>query len=119
MQPKRTAKSVVLGYLAALDRQDYAAARGFLNDRLPVTGPGEGFDRADPFVEMLRRYRSKYDVKRVFADGEEACVLYDLATPGATVFMCSWYHVTGGKISAIRSVFDPRPFDRAPGAPSR
>ncbi len=116
MQPKQAAKDVVLGYLGALDRQDYDAARGFLQDRLPVIGPGEGFDSADRFVAMLRAYRSRYDVKKVFADGDEACVLYDLATRGATVFMCSWYRVEDGKIAFIRSVFDPRAFDRPPAA---
>ncbi len=114
MQPEDIAKSVVLNYIEALDRQDYDAARGYLKDRLPVTGPGEGFDSADRFIEMLRTYRSKYDVKRIFADGDEACVLYDLATPAATVFMCSWYRVEGGKIASVRSVFDPRPFARPP-----
>ncbi len=115
MQPKETAKSVVLNYIEALDRQDYDAARDYLKDRLPVTGPGEGFDSADRFIEMLRTYRSRYDVKKVFAEGDEACVLYDLGTPGATVFMCSWYRVEDGKIASIRSVFDPRPFARPPG----
>ncbi len=110
MEPKRAAKDVVLDYIGALDRQDYDAARGYLRDRLPITGPGESFDNADRFVEMLRTYRSKYDVKKVFADADEACVLYDTATPAATVFMCSWYRVEEGKIAFIRTVFDPRPF---------
>ncbi len=110
MQPKETAKNVVLDYIKALDEQDYDAARSYLKDRLPVTGPGEGFDSADRFIAMLRSYHSRYQVKKIFADGDEACVLYDLATAGATVFMCSWYRVEDEKIASIRSVFDPGAF---------
>lgn len=110
MEPKSVAKDIVMAYIGALDRQDYDAARSYMKDRLPISGPGESYDRADRLIEMLRTYRSKYDVKRVFAEGDEACVLYDIATPAATVFMCSWYRVQDGKISSIQTVFDPRPF---------
>lgn len=118
MDAKNVAKDVVLAYLGALDRNDYDAARGYMKDRLPIHGPGESYDRADRFIEMLQSYRSKYDVKRVFADGDDVCVLYELATPRATVFTCSWYRVHDGKIVSIQTVFDPRPFAPQPGKES-
>ena len=118
MEPKNAAKNIVLAYVGALDRQDYRAARGYLKDRLPIRGPGESYDTADRFIEMLRAYRSKYNVKRVFADGDEVCVLYDLATPAATVFMCSWYRVEDAKIVSVHTIFDPRPFARQAGKTS-
>jgi hypothetical protein len=63
---------------------------------------------------MLRRYRGRYDIKKVFADGDDVCVLYDLIMPVATVFMSSWYIVKDGKIVSIQTVFDPRPFGPPP-----
>lgn len=119
MDAKNVAKDVVLGYIGALDRQDYESAQRYLKDQLPIRGPGEPYDRADRFIEMLRSYRSKYEVKRVFADRDEVCVLYDLATPRATVFTCSWYRVHDGKIASIQTIFDPRPFAPPPGKESR
>ena len=106
---------VLLSFIRALDRQDYNAAENYLNESVRVFGPsGEAFRKPKEFLDMLQQHRGRYDLKKTFADGEDVCLLYDLATPKATVFMCSWYQVRGGKIASIRTVFDPRPF----GAPS-
>ncbi len=112
---ENNAKEVVLSYIKALDSQDYDAAERFLNDNIRVMGPaGEAFRKPREFIEMLRQYRGKYDLKKVFVDGEDVCLLYNLATPGATVFMSSWYQVKNGKIAFIQTVFDPRPFGPPP-----
>lgn len=107
-------ESVVMSYIRALDAQEYEQALGHLDDKVRITGPaGETFGKPLDFIEMLRKYRGKYDVKKAFADGEDVCLLYDLRTTGPTVFMASWYQVRGGKIISVRTVFDPRAF----GAP--
>jgi len=56
---------------------------------------------------MLRKYRGKYDVKKVFSDGADVCVLYDLIVAGSPVYMSSWYQVREGKIASVHTVFDP------------
>ncbi len=113
---KNNAKEVVLSYIKALDGQDYEAAEKYLNDNIRINGPaGEAFRKPKEFIEMLRQYRGKYDLKKVFADGDDVCLLYNLATPAATFFMSSWYQVKEGKISFIQTVFDPRPFGPPPG----
>lgn len=109
------AKEVVLSYIRALDSRDYRAAEGFLNNSIRVKGPaGEGFNNPKQFLEMLQKYQGKYDVKKVFVDGDDVCLLYDFVTPGTRVFMCSWYGVKDGKIASIQTVFDPRPFSTTP-----
>ena len=109
------AKETVMSYIAALDGQRYEEAMGFLHDNVRIRGPaGETFGKPLDFVEMLRKYRGKYDVKKVFADGEDVCVLYDLATTGSTVYMSSWYKVSDGKIASIVTVFDPKAFGPPP-----
>ncbi len=119
MNSKKDAKEVVLSYIGALDRQEYDAAQGYLRDGVRIKGPaGESFGKPREFIDMLRQHSGKYDVKKVFADGDDVCLLYDLATPSATVFMCSWYQVKDGKIASIHSVFDPRPFSPPPGVKS-
>jgi SnoaL-like protein len=116
MESKAEAKEVVLSYIRALDRQEYDAAQGYLLDGIRIKGPaGESFGKPKEFIDMLRMYRGKYDVKKVFADGDDVCLLYNLATPAATIFMCSWYQVKDGKIVSIQTVFDPRPFGPPPG----
>ena len=111
-------RTLVMSYIRALDRQDYGAALGLLHERVRIRGPaGETFGKPLDFIEMLRKYQGRYDVKKVFSDGADVCVLYDLKTTGPTVFMSSWYQVDGGKIVSIQTVFDPRSFGPPPGAP--
>jgi hypothetical protein len=107
----KNVKGVVLSYVRSLDAQDYETAGKYLSDHVHVIGPsGESFKEPGEFIDMLRQYRGKYDLKKVFAEGNDVCLLYDLTTPSATVYMCSWYQVEGGKIASIRTVFDPRSF---------
>jgi len=51
-------------------------------------------------------------VKKVFAEGNDMCVLYDMVinTPAGTAFIVEWYQVRDEKIGALWAVFDARPF---------
>ena len=101
-------KEVVMSYIQALDGQRYEEAMGLLHDNVRIRGPaGETYGRPTSFVEMLRKYRGKYDVKKVFSDGADVCVLYDLIVAGSPVYMSSWYQVRDGKIASVHTVFDP------------
>jgi len=104
-----------MSYIGALDSREYEKALEHLNERVRIVGPGgESFGKPLDFIEMLRQYKGRYDVKKVFAEGDDVCVLYDLATTGSTVYMSSWYEVKNGKITSIRTVFDPRAFGPPP-----
>ena len=48
----------------------------------------------------------------MFIDGEEICIAYDFVTqtPAGTVSIFDRYHVRDGKIDAVQTVFDTRPF---------
>ena len=116
MEPTNGAREAVMSYAQAMDKQDYDTVRTYLSDNVLVKGPaGEAFRSPDAFVEMMRKFPGKYDIKKAFADGNDVCLLYNFITPSATVFFCSWYRVKGGKIISIQSVFDPRPFASAQG----
>ena len=111
MPTKNRPLDVVMSYIDALDSQHYDRALEQLHDKVRIRGPaGEAFGKPLDFVEMLRKWQGRYDVKKAFADGDDVCVLYDLKTTGPTVFMSSWYQVKDGKIVSIQSVFDPRAF---------
>jgi len=104
-----------MSYIKAMDGRDYTAARNYLGDNVRVKGPaGETFRSPDEFLKMMEQQRGNYDVKKVFADGNDVCVLYDFVTPKVTTFFCSWYQVKDGKIISIQTVFDPRAFAVAP-----
>ena len=105
------AREAVMSYIKALDDRDYAAARNYLGNNVRVKGPGgETFRSPDEFLKMMEQQRGKYDIKKVFVDGSDVCLLYDFITPQVTTFFCSWYQVKNGKISSIQTVFDSRAF---------
>jgi len=110
------ARDIVMSYIGALDDQEYEKALEHLHEKVRIRGPGgETFGKPMDFIEMLRKYRGRYQVKKVFADGDDVGVFYDLATNGPTVFMSSWYRVSDGKIVSIDTIFDPRLFGPPPG----
>ena len=115
MKTNSNASDVVLSYIKALDKGEYDAAVKYLNDGVRIKGPtGESFSKPSEFINMLRQYRGRYELKKTFTDGGDVCLLYYLVTPAAKVFMCSWYHVLDGKIDSILSVFDPQAFSPSP-----
>jgi ketosteroid isomerase-like protein len=105
------AREVVMSYIQAMDRRDYAAVRQYLRESVFIKGPGgEAFRSPDEFLKMMELQRGRYDVRKVFVDGDDVCLLYNFVTDRATVFFCSWYQVKGGKIASIETIFDPRAF---------
>ena len=115
MERENSAKRIVMSYINSLDSQNYEAASTYLHDKVRIRGPaGETFGVPKDFIDMLRRYRGKYDVKKVFAEGDDVCVLYDLVTSVGTVYMSSWYVVEDKRIVSIQTVFDPRAFGPPP-----
>jgi len=111
MTPNRDSREIVMSYIDALDNQDYDSARKWLGDNVHVKGPaGEAFRNPDEFISMMRNQQGKYDIKRIFVDGDDVCLLYDFVTKTVRVFFSSWYQVNDGKIVMIQTVFDTRPF---------
>jgi limonene-1,2-epoxide hydrolase len=110
-----SASEIVKSYQAALGTGDFTAARKLMRDDMVFQGPLDTFHSADEYLEAVKRLASiiqRIDLKKVFVDGEDVCVLYDMVTntPAGTAFIAEWYQVTGGQIMSLRAVFDARPF---------
>ncbi len=109
------AGEIVKSYQTALGAGDFAAARKLMQDDMTFQGPFDTFHTADEYLEAVKRLAAiiqRIDLRKVFVDGEDVCVLYDMVTntPAGTAFIAEWYQVQGGKIAALRAVFDARPF---------
>ncbi|HTW55314.1 MAG TPA: nuclear transport factor 2 family protein [Thermoplasmata archaeon] len=117
-----SAKDVVMSYQAAMGKGDWKGARGHLADHLEFSGPLDTFHKADDYIAALQKLFpmvEKVDVKRVFAENADVVILCDLhfKPPMPTMYVVEWYTVTGGKISRVQVVFDPRPMAGAPRPP--
>jgi ketosteroid isomerase-like protein len=109
------AGKIVSTFFEALGRGDFAHARNSLHDEFEFQGPIDTFSSPAPFLEALRQLHhivERVDVKKMFVDGNDVCVLYDMVTrtPAGTAFIAEWYRVAGDKIASMRAVFDARPF---------
>ena len=109
------ASTIVSGFQQALGKGDFVAARKLVHDNLSFQGPMDAFNSPEPYFESLKKLHpiiQRIDMKKMFADGNDVCVLYDLVTktPIGTAFVCEWYQVKGEKIANVRIVFDARPF---------
>lgn len=105
------AREVVTPYIQALDTRDYATARKYLQDSVFIKGPGgEAFRSPDEFLRMMEQQRGRYEIRKVFVDGDDVCLIYNFVTDKVTVLFCSWYQVKAGKIVSIETIFDPRAF---------
>jgi SnoaL-like protein len=110
-----SAKDIVMGYQRALGSSDWEAARRHLRDDMSFKGPLAAYDKPEPYLEDLKKLHhivKGVDMKKVFVDGNDVCLIYDMITntPAGTAYISELYHIEGGKIASVRVVFDPRPF---------
>jgi hypothetical protein len=106
---KTGTEKTVMAFINALNSEDFAAAREQLADGMKFDGVMGSRDSAEAYIIDMKRMKFKYDIKKLFADETDVCLLYDINMGGATIFTCGWYYVDDGKIVALKVVFDPRP----------
>lgn len=110
-----SAQDVVMGFQAAMGKGDVKAARAFLADNLSFVGPFDRFSSPEPYLAALGQLApmiERIDMKRVFSEGDEVALFYDLVTktPAGTAPCAEWYRVKGNHITHIQVYFDARPF---------
>jgi hypothetical protein len=72
-----------------------------MQDDMTFQGPLDTFNTADQYLEASRRLASiiqRIDLKKMFVDGEDVCVLYDMVTntPAGTAFIAEGTAIDGG-----------------------
>jgi hypothetical protein len=108
------AGQVAEDFFAAWTSRDFARARALLHDDLSFEGPIDSFSDADSYLQSLQGLSeiiTGVDKRKVFVDGEDVCVIYDMHTaPVPDARIAEWYTVRAGKIGSMSVVFDARPF---------
>ena len=108
-------KAVADKFFKAWTTGDFVTARGLLHDDLSFDGPLDKFDNADAYVAALTglaQIVESTEEQKVFVDDNDVCVIYNLVTntPAGAALTAEWYHLRDAKISAVRVIFDARPF---------
>lgn len=114
------ARNIVERHMRAYYSGNVEGARALLADDLQYDGPGVHFQSADAFVRgsgHAVKVLDGHEVIRIFEDGDDVCVFFEarLKHQVARMAMVDWYHIEGGRICSIRTLFDTAPF-RVPAA---
>ena len=108
------ARKAAEDFFDAWTGKDFDRARALLHDDLSFEGPIDTFSDADSYLSSLRQLSqivTGVDKEKVFVDGDDVCVFYDLHTaPVPSARTAEWYRVRDGRIAAVKVVFDARPF---------
>ncbi|MEE1944418.1 nuclear transport factor 2 family protein [Pedobacter sp. KR3-3] len=102
-------KAIVQEFLAALNAEDFAKARTFLNDNMKFIGVMGTRDNADTYIADMEKMRFKYKIQRLFADEKGVAVFYDIDMGKQTIFSAGWYELENNQIKIFKVLFDPRP----------
>jgi SnoaL-like domain len=116
--PRPDASSVVTTYVNAWTSGDFGMARSTLHDDVEFVGPlgtASGIDDCMRGLEGLKQIVASSEPRKVIADGDDVCLIYDLftTTSAGIIPTAGWFQLRGGKIAAIRGFFDARPLDPA------
>ena len=103
------AGEIVMSCINALNKEDFKTARKYTTEDFSFVGVLGSRNGAAAYFSDMEKMKLKYNVKKVFVNGDDVCLLYDLTMSGITIFGCGWYHVEGDKINSLKVVFDPRP----------
>jgi limonene-1,2-epoxide hydrolase len=115
--PRPDASSVVTTYVKAWTSGDFDTARSTLRDDVAFVGPlgtADGIDDCIRGLQGLKQIVEASEQRKVIADGDDVCLIYDLLTTSAgTIPTAGWFQVRDGKIATITAFFDARPLDPA------
>ena len=104
------ALAVVRTYHDAWTAKDFARARACLAPALETEVPINAYESAEDFGAALTAFGGlvdRVDLLAEFSAGDQAMLLYDMATePFGTIRIAERFAVSGGRIAAIQHVHD-------------
>lgn len=109
LELENRAKELVVYFIESLSNNDLRNARNCVSDDFSYTSPLGSYNRAEPYFKRMEQSPLKFDIKKVFTDGNEVCVFVDVLAGPVTLFACGWYTVEDQKIRSLKLAYDPRP----------
>ena len=110
MNPEAT----VLAYLDAVAKKDLGRLEALVAPDVQFTGPVSqlrGLRDVRAAFERITPIHVRSDIKRVFSDGNDVCVIYDFVTDTAgTLPTIEWLTLANGRIASIKLYYDQVPW---------
>jgi hypothetical protein len=107
-------QAVALAYLDAVSKKELDKVEAVLAPDIQFQGPAMKLTGARDVLAAFRRISAihvRNDVRRVFTDGDEVCVIYDFVTDtmGALPTI-EWLRIEGGRIRSVNLYYDQVPW---------
>ena len=111
---KANNEAIALAYLDAVAKKDLDRVAALVSADVKFVGPVQSYNGPQDLVDAFRRISSihvRSDIRRVFSDGDEVCVIYDFVTDTAgTLPTIEWLRVRDGRIQSIHLFYDQVPW---------
>lgn len=113
-QSMTDSKTIALAYLEAVSTKDLDRCGRLLASNVEFRGPASTYQGPADILAAFRRLASihvRNDIVKVFADGNEVCVIYDFVTDtmGAMPTI-EWLTIENGQIQRINLYYDQVPW---------
>lgn len=107
-------EALALAYLTAMGTKDLARVEALVHPDIRFVGPASTITGVRDLLAAFRRIGAVHvhnDIKRVFSDGNEVCVIYDFVTDtiGALPTI-EWMRFDNGKIRSVNLYYDQVPW---------
>ena len=108
---KNDPRSIALAYIEGCGRTVLQTVESLLGPNLSFVSPGNSVTGAAAYMAVLRRLGPVWvgsEVKKVFTDGPDVCVVYDFVTntPAGKVPIVEWLRIEDGRVAAVTLIFD-------------
>jgi ketosteroid isomerase-like protein len=106
---------IARAYLHAFGDKELDKIEALLAPDVEYTGPAMTLSSAAEVLTALRRIGAilvRNEIRRVFADGNDVCVIYDFVTDTTlgTVPTVEWLTIVEGRIRAVKVYYDRAPW---------
>src|SRR6478672_1843994 len=95
-------KVIVSSFLKALNEEDFDKARTCLSDGLKFRGVLGSREGGDDYIADMRKMKFKYEILKIFHDGYDVCVPYNINMGGKDIFTGGWYQIQHHTIANIK-----------------
>lgn len=98
-------------YIEAVGNKQFDILPQFFRSDIEFSSPDlKSLNGADDYISALRRLGTillRNEVRKVFSDGNEACIIYDFVTdtPVGAVPSVEWLKIEDGRIKSVLLIF--------------
>ena len=115
----KTTSDIINAFLDAVENRAFDRALGFLStEEFSYRGPIDHFDDPTVFIQDISSIGTilkRIERRRVFIDGNEACVIatyYTTMEDLSATQVAHWFRLKNSKITSVESFFDVRAYAR-------